>query len=66
MTQNKVELRPIELEVCNGCCTMRQVVEIDVRATLSQMVDIARELVRGQNWQKARIGIGSMWSNWIY
>jgi hypothetical protein len=60
-----MELRPIELEVCTGSCTIKQVVEIDVRATLSQMVDIARELVRNQKWQKARVGVGSIWSNWI-
>ena len=66
MPRKKVEFRPIELEMCNGACTVRQVIEIDVRATLSQMVDVARELVRSQKWQKARIGVGSIWSNWIY
>ena len=62
----KVDFRPVELEICRGACTMRQVVEVDARATLSQLLDVARELLRRCGWQKVRVGVGSVWSNWIY
>ncbi len=62
----KVDFRPVELEICRGACTMRQVVEVDARATLSQLLDAARELLRKCGWQKVRVGVGSVWSNWIY
>lgn len=62
----KVDFRPVELEICKGACTMRQVVEVDARATLSQLLDVARELLRKCGWQKVRVGVGSAWSNWIY
>ncbi len=45
---------------------MRQVVEVDARTTLSQLLDAARELLRKCGWQKVRVGVGSVWSNWIY
>ena len=63
--QEKVEFRPIELEICKGACTVRQVIEIDVRTTLSQMIDVARQLLHDCGWQKVRVGVGSIWSNWI-
>jgi hypothetical protein len=62
----KVDFRPVELEICKGACTMRQVVEVDARTTLSQLLDAARELLRKCGWQKVRVGVGSVWSNWIY
>lgn len=62
----KVDFRPVELEICRGTCTMRQVVEVDATATLSQLLDAARELLRKCGWQKVRVGVGSVWSNWIY
>ena len=40
-------------------------IEIDVRTTLSQMIDVARQLLRDCGWQKVRVGVGSIWSNWI-
>ena len=61
----KVDFRPVELEICKGACTLRQVIEVDARATLSQLLDIARELLRRYGWQKVRVGVGSIWSNWI-
>ena len=61
----KVDLRLAELEICKGACTMRQVVEVDAMATLSQLLDVARELLRKCGWQKVRVGVGSVWSNWI-
>lgn len=63
--QKKVDFRPIELEICKGACTMRQVIEVDARATLSQLLDVASELLRRCGWQKVRVGVGSVWSNWI-
>ena len=62
----KVDFRPVEFEICRGACTMRQVVDVDARATLSQLLDVARELLRKCGWQKVRVGVGSVWSNWIY
>lgn len=62
----KVDSRPVELEICKGACTSRQVIEVDARATLSQLLDTARELLRKCGWQKVRVGVGSVWSNWIY
>ena len=62
----KVDFIPVELEICRGACTMRQVVEVDAMATLSQLLDAARELLRKCGWQKVRVGVGSVWSNWIY
>lgn len=62
----KVDFRPVELEICRGACTMRQVVEVDAKATLSHLLDVARELLRKCGWQKVRVGVGSVWSNWIY
>jgi len=62
----KVDFRPVELEICKGACTLRQVIEVDARATLSQLLDAARELLRKCGWQKVRVGVGSVWSNWIY
>lgn len=62
----KVDFRPVELEIYKGACTMRQVIEVDARATLSQLLDVARELLRSCGWQKVRVGVGSVWSNWIY
>lgn len=62
----KVDFRPVELEICKGACTLRQVIEVDARATLSQLLDIARELLRRYGWQKVRVGVGSVWLNWIY
>ena len=62
----KVDFRPVELEICKGACTARRVVEVDARATLSQLLDVARELLRKCGWQKVRVGVGSVWSNWIY
>ena len=63
--QKKVDFRPVELEICKGACTMRQVIEVDARATLSQVLDVASELLRRCGWQKVRVGVGSVWSNWI-
>ena len=62
----KVDFRPVELEICKGACTARRVVEVDARATLSQLLDVARELLCKCGWQKVRVGVGSVWSNWIY
>lgn len=62
----KVDFRPVELEICKGACTSRQVIEVDARATLSQLLDVVRELLRKCGWQKVRVGVGSVWSNWIY
>ena len=62
----KVDFRPVELEICKGACTMRQVIEVDARATLSQLLDVARELLHKCGWQKVRVGVGSVWSNWVY
>ena len=62
----KVDFRPVELEICKGACTFRQVIEVDARATLLQLLDIARELLRSCGWKKVRVGVGSVWSNWIY
>lgn len=44
---------------------MRQVIEVEARATLSQVLDVASELLRRCGWQKVRVGVGSVWSNWI-
>ena len=63
--QKKFDFRPVELEICKGACTMRQVIEVDARATLSQVLDVASELLRRCGWQKVRVGVGSVWSNWI-
>lgn len=62
----KVDYRPVELEICKGACMLRQVIYVDARATLSQLLDVARELLRSCGWQKVRVGVGSVWSNWIY
>jgi len=62
----KVDFRSVKLEICKGACTSRQVIEVDARATLSQLLDVARELLRKCGWQKVRVGVGSVWSNWIY
>lgn len=62
----KIDFRPVELEICKDACTMRQVIEVDARTTLSQLLDAAREMLHRCGWQKVRVGVGSDWSNWIY
>ena len=59
------DLRPVEFEICKDSCIVREVMHVDVNATLSQLIDIARELLRSCGWQKVRVGVGSIWSGWI-
>ena len=46
----------------------RQTVQLSVKdnATRMQIVTLVRQLVRRCNWTKARVGIGDLWSGFIY
>lgn len=60
-------MRQVELEIVNryGMRTT-QMIEVERKATLGGVIDAVRQLCRTCGWVKVRVGVGDMWSRWIY
>lgn len=60
-------MMPIELEIVTiGGRRATEVVEVPRSVTMGGVIILARELCRSCGWHKVRVGIGNLWSKWIY
>lgn len=59
-------MRLVELDIkADDGKRYNQIIEVEDKATLSEIVKIARQLLNICHWQKVRIGVGNCLSGWI-